>query len=363
MAAPTKYNEVMSVIKRRIQEGDYLVESIPGERRLAEETGVSYMTARRAVRQLLDEEVLTRDDSGSLAIHPAFAKSAKPAEVVLLYPAYPSSYLTQLRVLVTEAAARRGLGMRPGQYVHWDDQAVIEIVEQAKGTVIIPYGPEVPKRLAEHFRANKVVLLDGDLTDAGIPSIRLFSEACIEQVLDHFWAQGRRRIDCVNSQNRNPEIERRIDIWRRWLARVGGDGELHDNPAPLFTDPTAAAHKVMSDLLDSGDPIASAFVSTTCPAAIGSIRACYERGVVVGRDVAIGSMNLEPPAEYYCPTITGLQTPDLTDALDRCFDWFTSKQPWKGAPLLEPKSTAFYAGESSQLPPTTVGQRTPRTIR
>ena len=76
MAAPTKYNEVMSVIKRRIQEGDYLVESIPGERRLAEETGVSYMTARRAVRQLLEEEVLTRDDSGSLAIHPTFAKSA-----------------------------------------------------------------------------------------------------------------------------------------------------------------------------------------------------------------------------------------------------------------------------------------------
>ena len=58
MPAPIKYNEVMSVIKQRIREGDYFVESIPGERRLAEETGVSYMTARRAVLQLLEEKVL-----------------------------------------------------------------------------------------------------------------------------------------------------------------------------------------------------------------------------------------------------------------------------------------------------------------
>ena len=105
MAAPSKYNEVMSVIKRRIREGDYFVDSIPGERRIAEETGVSYMTARRAVQQLLEEKVLIRQASGSLEVHPEYTKQVNPAEVVLLYPAYPSSYLTQLRVLVADAAA------------------------------------------------------------------------------------------------------------------------------------------------------------------------------------------------------------------------------------------------------------------
>ena len=67
-----KYNEVMSVIKRRIREGDYFVDSIPGERRLAEETGVSYMTARRAVQQLLEEKVLIRQASGLLEVHPDY---------------------------------------------------------------------------------------------------------------------------------------------------------------------------------------------------------------------------------------------------------------------------------------------------
>src|SRR3954449_3186281 len=183
MAAPSKYNDVMSVIKQRIREGDYFVDSIPGERRLAEETGVSYMTARRAVLQLLEDKVLLRQPSGFLEVHPDYSKKIKSAEVFLLYPAYPSSYLTQLRVLVAEAAARRGLSLRPGQFVHWDEQVLVDVVAQAKGTIIIPYGPVIPARLLKHFTENKVVILDGDFTSSGVPSIRLFSNTCIERVL------------------------------------------------------------------------------------------------------------------------------------------------------------------------------------
>src|SRR5882757_10963647 len=95
MPAPSKYNEVMSVIERRIREGDYLLASIPGERKIAEETGVSYMTARRAVLELLDQEVLIRGPSGALEVHPGYTKKAKLADIVLLYPAYASTYLTQ----------------------------------------------------------------------------------------------------------------------------------------------------------------------------------------------------------------------------------------------------------------------------
>ena len=227
MAAPSKYNEVMSVIKQRIQEGDYFVDSIPGERRIAEETGVSYMTARRAVQQLLEEKVLIRQASGSLEVHPEYTKQVNPAEVVLLYPAYPSSYLTQLRVLVADAAGRRGLSLRPGQFVHWEEQVLVDVIAQAKGTIVIPYGPVIPNRLLKHFTENKVVILDGDFTSDGLPSIRLFSDDCIEHVLNHLWQLGHRNIDCINTQNRNREIDRRIEIWERWLEAA----ELPGNSA------------------------------------------------------------------------------------------------------------------------------------
>ncbi len=350
MPAPAKYTEVMSVIKRRIREGDYLLDNIPGERKIAEETGVSYMTARRAVQELLDEGVLIRHPTGSLDVHPSFSKRTKPAEVVLLCPAYPSGYLTQLRMLVTDFASKRSIGLRPAQFVHWDEQTVVEAVEQAKGTFIIPSGPDIPVRLLDPFRANKVVILDGDFSDAGLPSIRLFSERCIERVLEHLYRLGHRHIDCINTQNRNPEIERRIDIWERWMRRRNVKGQLHDDPAPFFTDPTIIAYRLMSRLADDKQIKATAFIGTTCPAAIGSIRACWERDLRVGKDLSICTMNIEPPAEFFCPSITGLNTPDLSDVLGRCFDWFSSRMAWRGSELIEPSESVLFEGESTGRP-------------
>ncbi|MEM6573788.1 MAG: substrate-binding domain-containing protein, partial [Pseudomonadota bacterium] len=173
-------------------------------------------------------------------------------------------------------------------------------------------------------------------------------ESCIEHVIEHLWELGHRHIDCINTQNRNPEIDRRIDLWDRWMVQAGGSGKLHDDPTPVFTDPTAVAYRLMSRLLEGRTTKATAFVATTCPAAIGSIRACYEQGVAVGDEVSIAAMNLEPPAEYFCPSITGLQTPDLTPSLNRCFDWFTSgKKSWTGPLLLEPDYSTLFEGEST----------------
>lgn len=350
MPAQAKYTEVMTVIKRRIRAGDYLLSRFPGERKIAEETGVSYMTARRAVQELLEEKVLLRGPNGALEVHPAFEKQTKPAQVVLLYPAYPSAYLTQLREVVSDFAQRRGIALRPAQFVHWDETSLLEAVDQARGSVIIPYGPEIPARLLEPFRQNKVVILDGDFTRNGLPSIRLFTERCIEGVLEHLHRLGHRRIDCLNTQNRNPEIERRIDIWDRWLRRRGVDGQLWDDPAPVFTDPTIAARRLTLHLLEQKRIDATALVATTCPAAIGAQRAAWERGLTVGQDLSICAVNIEPPAEFFCPSITGLNMPDLNDVLGRCFDWFYSSKEWNGPRLMEPTDSSLFKGESTGKP-------------
>src|SRR5678809_1782789 len=84
-----KFQRVMSVIERRIRQGDYLLNPIPGERKIAEETGVSHMTARKAVRGLLDRKVLIRRPNGSLDIYPRKQTDnagAGSGHVLLLYP-------------------------------------------------------------------------------------------------------------------------------------------------------------------------------------------------------------------------------------------------------------------------------------
>jgi DNA-binding LacI/PurR family transcriptional regulator len=350
MPSQAKYTEVMSVIERRIRAGDYLLSSIPGERKIAEETGVSYMTARRAVLKLLDQKVLIRQPSGALDIHPSYAKQARPAEVVLLYPAYPSTYLTQLRGMVSDFAEKRGIRLRPAQYIHWDESTVVEAAEQARGAFVIPSGEAIPPRLVETFKENKVVILDGDFASLGLPSIRLFSEENIEMVMDHLYHLGHRHIDCVNTQNRNSEIERRIDIWDRWTERKKVKGQLWDSPAENFTDPTIVSYNLMARLLDEGEVTATALVGTTCPAAIGMMRACWERDYRVGKDISICSINIEPPAEFFCPSITGLNMPNLAGVLESCVDWIFGQESYQGMVLLEPKETSLFEGESTGKP-------------
>jgi DNA-binding FadR family transcriptional regulator len=112
MPRKQKFKHVMSLIERRIAQGDYVLNHIPGERKIAEETGVSHMTARKAVRGLLDQKILIRRANGLLDIHPSQQRDSGAAHFLLLYPAYASTYLTHLRQTVSEAAEQYGLSMR-----------------------------------------------------------------------------------------------------------------------------------------------------------------------------------------------------------------------------------------------------------
>ena len=164
MAAPAKYTEVMSVIKRRIREGDYLLDSIPGERKIAEETGVSYMTARRAVQELLDEEVLIRASVRSLDVHPRFTKRNKPAEFVLLCPG--------VSIKLPHAASQLGVRFRREAQLRPPSGPVRPLGRKdrgrssraGQGDVHHPLRTRNPRSPGRTFPSNKVVILDGDFT-------------------------------------------------------------------------------------------------------------------------------------------------------------------------------------------------------
>lgn len=346
-----KFQRVMSVIEHRIREGDYVLTPIPGERKIAEETGVSHMTARKAVRGLLERKVLIRRPNGLLDVHPGHQADAGAAHFLLLYPAYASTYLTHLRQTISEVADQYGLSMRPVQYVHWDDPVVATAIANPAGLIIIPSSDSVPAHLLPTLVSSKCVSLDFDLSEHRIPSIRLFPDAHINKVFDHLRDLGHRHIDCISTQYHNPEIERRIRLWRQWLHRHQLGGDLFERPTDSFGDPTVAAYELMKDLLDRRATHGSALVGTTFPAAVGAIRACWERGLLAGKDVSICAINVESPARFMTPAISGLDTPDLSRLLGQCFQWFARNDAWSSDLLLEPSRARFLSGESIGPPP------------
>lgn len=347
MPRKQKFHQVMAVIESRIRQGDYVLNAIPGERKIAEQTGVSHMTARKAVRGLLDRKVLIRSPNGSLQIYPGYRSDAGAGHFLLLYPAFASTYLTSLRQTVSDAAEQHGLSMRPVQYVHWDDPVVASAIANPAGVILIPSSVDIPSHLVSPLRSGKCVSLDLDLSGQEVPSIRLFPDEHVIKVFDHLRRLGHRRIDCISTQYHNPEIERRIRLWREWLVQHRLSGELIEQPTRSYQDATPAAHELMRKVLEQGPLKSTAIVGTTFPAAVGAMRACWEQGLMIGKYLSICSVNIEWPSPFMTPAVTGLAMPNLSRLLRRCFEWFSSSAPWEGSRRLEPSTAELFVGEST----------------
>ncbi|MEM7754412.1 MAG: LacI family DNA-binding transcriptional regulator [Planctomycetota bacterium] len=352
MARRAVFTDVMNVIERRITAGEFMLKDIPGERKLADEVGVSYMTARKAVTKLIEKSVLTRRANGTLEVHPNFLNSADTCQVAMLAPAFATTHLARCRLGVTTAADNDDrVRLRSLEYLHWDDAVVREAVENSDGCIIIPSTEKIPDRVMKVFKAQstKVVFLDANLTDQGLVSVRLVAEEYIAEIFEHLRSLGHRRIDCLNTQGRVDEIESRIDQWRRFIGAHGLQGTLFDDPAPPYTDPTSRAHRKMHEVLEQHRGQLSALVCTTSPAALAAMRACHDLGVKVGSEVSICTINNEPTGKYFFPSLTGLEMPDIGPMLERCFEWFAAAPdaPWTHDLLITPAESTLLKGEST----------------
>ena len=65
----TKHEEVKNRLEKAIRQGT-LIDKLPGERRLAKEYGVSYMTLRKAVENLVEQGLLYRIPKKGTFVNP-----------------------------------------------------------------------------------------------------------------------------------------------------------------------------------------------------------------------------------------------------------------------------------------------------
>ena len=333
MAAPAKYTEVMSVIKRRIREGDYLLDNIPGERKIAEETGVSYMTARRAVQELLDEEVLIRQPSGSLDVHPEFTKRNKPAEVVLLCPAYPSSYLTQLRCSspTSPRSAASACGRRSssiGTRRPWSKPS-----SRRRARSSFPTAPRFRRGLIEPFHDEQGRDPRRRL-HARRPAVDSLVFRCaasnVCSTISTSWA-----IATSTASTRRTAIRKSIAAstfgsagcsgaaCAGRFARRSGAGVHRSNDRRLSTDVAASRRQANRRPRPSSAPRARRRSARFAPA--GSATSAS------ARTFRFAPSTSNRPPSFSAHRSPGSTRPILSDVLGQCFDWFASRR-WMARP-------------------------------
>lgn len=347
---PPKYVQVADLLHRRITLGDYHLRDFPTDRELSAEFEVDTRTARKAVARLIEAGLLARQSNGRPAVRPPARAERVGLRLAWLTVSYPTPYTARWQRAI-EAAIGPGDSCRVVTYNHLDDAVVKETLEGFDGVFFgLPSGDPTHHFLRTVARSKRpVVFLDSDLSAHGFPSLWLAPPSLVTRLLDHLASLGHERIACLNTQPDGPVIRQRLDVWQRWTAARGQAGRLVAQSVEPFGSATERAYVTTLRVLDDGGFNATALLCCTSAAAMGVYRALYERGIVVGKDLAVCSADDGAgDAKYFVPSLTSIADRDAAPYLAVCLDWMREGgRDWKGPLLVQPHDVSVFIGEST----------------
>jgi LacI family transcriptional regulator len=337
------------LIEKRITFADHIIDGIPSERQLAGELGLSRTTVRKAVQHLMDQGALKRQDNGRLEVALSSDKP-RPRTIGFIAPVGTSSNRDEWREsisgVVRSFAEEHSIVLRSVNYGHWADPVLQEALANFDGAFLMGTTENIPSWLMTKIREStcRLISLDKDYTNVGIPSILLFPPTAEQKLFDHLYRLGHRRIDCLNTQVMDAVIQNRISIWSDYNDARGIKGQLHSR---TISKPIESAYQVVRDALQEGRSLASALFCTTGPTAIGAMRALHEAGIRIGDDVSVCAINSEGLGRYLLRSLTALEAPPRALYVRRALNWALSDQDWQGPLLVQPEDVPLFEGEST----------------
>lgn len=341
-----KYERLVGILRQRLAEGAYASRPLPSERDLARELGVSYLTARKAVLQLIADGVLTR--SGRGRAEPAATDGPASGPLTLLTYGWPSRSLLRIERAFASAAGARGLPFRCHRFLHWDDPNLTQTLARPGGTLLIPPAEDPTQAGTALLREarSRVVLVGGDGSPLGLHSIDPLPAAGVRLALDHLAELGHRHLAVANVQPHCPVMRGRlaeVHAWARTHPKIRLI--LTDQPVRSGDDSLSAACLLARSLL-AGPDQPRAVLGLTLPMAMGAQRAAADLG---RSGIAVVAIDGQDMAECLVPSITAVEVGDLESVLASALAWMAGGG-WAGAQRLA--CPAHLARRETSLPAT-----------
>lgn len=353
-SSPTKHESITDLLAERINQGAYLQGQLPGERALAIELGVSYLTARKATQQLVKDGLLTRTPKGRLVPCPRQHSDKCGPVIGLLVDTIPEvSMRAWVNDLYDVVRAKNGT-LRVISYNHESDPRVFETLDAELDGLFIVYRYELSPLLRDRLIRNRhrVVSLWFDMSAMGIPSIETAPPRFVSKAVEYLKNLGHKRVDFLSASDRDTVLSDRIHTWQQALNHYQLQGELFEQDPKRPQSSALSARDLALDLHASGklDQI-TAVVCATTSMAVGFQRACHEVGRVVGRDISVMGYGEVDVAMVSVPSITTVRPGPRTPLLEQGLDWIMSKQQNPHRPLhIDSVDVDLFIGESTAPP-------------
>ncbi len=298
-----KYINVTKTLRNEIKAGVFVDgEKLPGEHELASRFDVSYITMRKAISCLVDEELLVRiHGKGTFVANQSTGTNQNESNMTLLLPAVllrqDPHYFPEVLDGFQEEMDLRGKRATIHNYDAITNSSVL-----APGSSVACLLFETPDTaMVEKLRdaGFRVLAINYYGGRRSIPSVRVDDSAGIESAVEHLAQMGHERIGYIDGPPDNIDASLRLKGFRNAVRR------LQVKSAPVAGDGfNAAAGYDAAITLLSAHNRPTALVCASDLSALGAIKAAGDVGLSVPRGLSVVGFGDFPIAGYFSPGLT-----------------------------------------------------------
>ena len=221
-----KYQEICDILVTRIRQGEYADSQLPNLRQLAEDMGVSYLTARQAVNQLKTQGILASDASGRRTL--VKAELGSRPRVALITPFW---HISEWHLTIRKVVLELGGQLKVFACTTSTDTTIDDALNGSFDLIFIQLPETPPPRLLERMSkcSDKIVTLFQDYTAYGIRSLEGAQISSVNVMMQTLLDRGHRSIDYIQILSAAPsrDLSLRRQHWQNFLDIHGLEGRAH----------------------------------------------------------------------------------------------------------------------------------------
>jgi len=280
-----KYIYAKNSILDRIKDGT-IEDKLPGERVLAKELEVSYMTVRKAIAELVEEGILHKFTTKG-----TFVSNRKVSPKVTgnlgffldekIEGGISSPYYSLIFKALEKNVKQKGYNL----IMFSDFENLNPLTHQKKiDGVIICCFPRLEERVQEIKKFLPILLLDNLAKDKSIPSITIDNfNSCYEST-DYLWNLGHRKIGFVSGLLDSNVCVERLE---GYVSAINSHGQEKDKKLIYRGDYSYESGSKAAEYFLSLDTPPSAIMFANDSMAIGAMKVIQERGLKIPEDISI----------------------------------------------------------------------------
>ena len=353
-ARAPKYQIVRDQISAAIRAGEWARGAqLPSEIELAARFGVSYMTARRAVEELIENDLIERRGRNRTFVRHFGAPNLAGGTLNLIWPPLGNESVRKLLQLCQSEARARGFEPRLICWSSGAKRAALSALAEEYPTLIALGYKELhgPIVTAMQKNASRLVLLGNRLEEHNISSVMADDARGVRLAIARLRALGHRNIGLLSNHAADPIDALRRATWdaemapqtspaqrKRWLLQA------HAQPDQEVAEATYAGVRAW---LETGRADVTALLCTREHAALAALAACQDSGWPVPEKISILTFGNSPILPFVRPSLAAVDA-DLERHAQLAFELLHQTA---GAPRVELVEPRIIEGQSLDAAP------------